>query len=932
MENRVLGRDEEMLVVGRFLDNLFSGPAACVLEGDAGIGKTALWRAGVAAAGVAGVRVLTCAPAEVETALAYSSLADLLAGIEPKLIEGLPGPQRAALEVALLQAGSSDAVAGQRAVATATITVLTKLASSTRVLVAVDDVQWLDLPSARVLEFAARRLDDCRVGFLLSVRSGTALPLGLDRSLGAERLDRVRVGPLSAGALHQLIKGRLQATFSRAELLRIHRVSGGNPFYALELALSLLRSGTPVLGEMFPVPDDVRELLAGRLRMLPAGTRETLFFAAAMPNPMIAVVRRAMGVESKQISAWLGDAEAAGVIGVEGEMIRFKHPLFSSAIVAARSIEERQDAHRKLAALASTSEERARHLALCTEEPDGEIAQTVADAAADLRRRGAPESAVELVELAIRLTPADAAQDRDRRALELGYYLMEAGDSGRARSTLRSVADAEGPLRARALLDLAGLDYWGEGSVPAVARCEQALAAAAGDAALEAACHAELAVYCDFDAERSARHARSALDLLDAAGESADPDVLVDALLATTRARLLLGQGLAADLIERAFICESLAGESIYRSRVGSQLGQWLKYVDDFAGARLRLEEAQLQANQEGDESSLPNQLMHLAQLECWSGNWLLAAEYAETSVELAEQVGQGFGGPPAMRALIDVHLGNVGRARETIESRLAEIEGNPMAVALYLRVVGLLELSLGEPTAAARHLSGALTAAESCGIREPAVYRIHADLVEALIAVGDLERAELVLGEFEARGEASRIPWSLATSARCRGLLFAAHGKLDAAEQSFERALVEHAHSPVPFERARTLLALGLLQRRKNERRLADQSLTEAVSIFEDLGAPLWATRARRELRPIGGRPTSRLTLTSAEQRVAELAASGMTNREVAAVLFISAKTVESTLARAYRKLQIHSRAELGARIAAPGSTDAAVRPPASD
>jgi len=157
MENGVLGRDEEMLVVGRFLDNLFSGPVACVLEGDAGIGKTALWRAGVAAARGAGVRVLTCAPAEVETALSYSSLADLLAGIEPKLIEGLPGPQRAALEVALLRAGSGDAVAGQRAVATATIAVLTKLASSTRVLVAVDDVQWLDLPSARVLEFAASK-------------------------------------------------------------------------------------------------------------------------------------------------------------------------------------------------------------------------------------------------------------------------------------------------------------------------------------------------------------------------------------------------------------------------------------------------------------------------------------------------------------------------------------------------------------------------------------------------------------------------------------------------------------------------------------------------------------------------------------------------------------------------------------------------------
>jgi DNA-binding CsgD family transcriptional regulator len=865
--------------------------------------------------------VLSCAPAEVETALSYSSLADLLAGIEPSLVEALPVPQRAALEVALLRAGSGDAVAGQRAVATATTAVLTQLSSSTPVLVAVDDVQWLDLPSARVLDFVARRLDDCPVGFLLSVRSGSAVPLGLDRSLG-ERLNRVRVGPLSAGALHQLIKGRLHATFSRADLLRIHRVTGGNPFYALELALSLLRSGTPAAGEQLPVPDDVRELVAGRLRMLPAGTREMLFFAAAMPNPTVGTVRRATRADSKQTSARLADGEAAGVIAVDGESIRFKHPLFASAIVAARPSEERRNAHRTLAALASTSEERARHLALGTDGTDSEVARTVAAAAADLRRRGAPEAAVELIDLAIRLTPADAGAERERRALELAYYLMEAGDSDRARSTLRDVADREGPLRARALLDLAGLDYWGEGSVPAVARCEQALAAAEGDTALEAACHAELAVYCDYDADRCARHARAALDLLDAAGESADPDVLVDALLATIRARLLLGHGLAADLIERAFACESLAGESIYRSRVGSQLGQWLKYVDDFAGARNRLEEAQLQATQEGDESSLPNQLMHLAQLECWSGNWPLAAEYAERSFELAEQVGQGFGGPPAMRALIDVHLGNVERARETIGTRLAEIEGNPMAIALYLRVLGLLELSIGEPAAAAKQLSGALAAAESCGIREPAVYRVHADLVEALIASDDLSGAETILADFEARAEASPIPWSLATSSRCRGLLLAAHAKLDEAAQSFERAMVAHARCPVRFELARTLLAYGLLQRRKNERRLADESLTQALSLFDDLGAPLWAARARRELRPIGGRPTSRLTLTSSEQHVAELAASGMTNREVAAALSISPKTVEATLARAYRKLQIHSRAELGARIAAHDST----------
>ena len=915
MTGDILAREAERRAIGNFLDSLTQGPAACVLEGDAGIGKTALWREGVARARGPSVRVLLCAPAEVEAALSYSSLADLLAGVEPQVLAALAEPQRDALEVALLRAGRSDAVAGQRAVAMAAMSVLDQLASVAPVVVAIDDVQWLDGPSARVLEFVARRLEGRPVGFLLSLRNGHGVPLGLDRALGNGRYERVPVGPLSAGALHQLVKARLGATFSRAELLQIHRVSGGNPLFALELASSLLSAGTPAAGEALPVPADVRELVAQRLRTLPGTTRELLLFAAAMPNPAVGALRRAVRASSTQILMRLAGAEAAGVIAVEGESVRFKHPLFASAIYAAVPDEERRRVHRQLAALAVSTEQRARHLALCTVEPDSAVALTVAEAAREVRRRGAPEAAVELAELALRLTPGDGPDERDRRALELGYYLVEAGDSARARPVVLAVADRPGPMRARALLDLAGLDYWGEGGPPAVARCEEALTAALGDPGLEAACHAELAVYCDFDAARSERHAQAALDLLGAQGDTADPDTLVDSLLAAARASLLLGRGLPPELIERAFEAESRAAASILRSRVGGQLGQWLKYVDDFAGSRARLESALSQAVEAGDEGSMPNLFVHLAQLECWSGNWLLAARHAEESFELAEQAGQHFFGPPAMRALIDAHLGNVERARATVETRLGAVE-DPTAVPLYLRSLGFLEFSLGDSADAARHLSRAVEIADSFGILEPGVYRIHADLIECLISTGQLDRAEVVLGELQERAEASRVPWSLATGARCRGLLLSAHGELYAAEQSLQDALTAHERSPMPFERGRTLLVLGVLQRRRNERRSAHESLEQARTIFEDLGAPLWVARVQRELRPLGGRPTSRLTLTPAEQRVAELAASGLTNREVAAALFISPKTVEASLARAYRKLNIRSRAELGAHI----------------
>ena len=826
MASSVLGREKELHAVGRFLDSLTEGPSACVFEGEAGIGKTALWREAVASARTASLRVLRCAPAEVEAAFSYSSLADLLEGVESDVFAALPAPQRDALEVALLRAGRADAVAGQRAVATGALSVLAHLASSSPVVVAIDDVQWLDGATARVLEFAARRLEGRPVGFLLSLRtpSSNSAPLGLDRSLADERLERVRVGALSAGALHQLIKARLGCTFSRAALLRIHSATEGNPFFALELASSLQDAGAPVAGEALPVSDDVRALVASGLRTLPAPTREMLLTAAAMTNPTVGVLRRAVRASSKQMLARLAGAEAARVLVVEGESVRFSHPLFASAIYAAASSDERREAHRRLAALAANTEERARHLALCTEEPDGAVASTVAEAAREVRRRGAPGSAVELAELAIRLTPADAFGEHDERALELAYYLVEAGDAERAREVLLTVAERPGPQHARALLDLAALDYWGEGSRPAVARCEQALAAAAAEPALVAACHAELAVYCDFDSDRCEQHARAALELLDAQGEAADPDALIDALLATTRASLLTGRGLPTDTIERAFDAESRAEQSIHRSRVGAQLAQWLKYVDDFDGSRARLEHALSQSVAVGDESSMPNELMHLAQLECWSGNWPLASRYAAESVELAEQSGQSFGGPPAMRALIDAHLGNVEEAR-SVERHLAGAEGTPLAVPLH-RALGFLQLSLGDPAGAEFHLSRTLEIAESFGIREPAVYRVHADLIEALIATGELSRAEAVLNDLEQRAKATRIPWSLATGARCRGLLLTAHGELDAAERSLESALRKHDQLPMPFERGRTLLVLGLLQRRRNERRRAHESL----------------------------------------------------------------------------------------------------------
>jgi DNA-binding CsgD family transcriptional regulator len=202
-------------------------------------------------------------------------------------------------------------------------------------------------------------------------------------------------------------------------------------------------------------------------------------------------------------------------------------------------------------------------------------------------------------------------------------------------------------------------------------------------------------------------------------------------------------------------------------------------------------------------------------------------------------------------------------------------------------------------------------------GYGEPTAAPFAPDAVEALIGVGQLDEAATLLDQLESNGRRLDRAWALALGARCRSLLLAAAGDLDAAAKAAEHALDEHRRLPMPFERARTLLVLGQIQRRRRQKRAAAVALQEAARAFDEIGTPLWADRARAELERVSGSsPAGSSRLTPSERRVAELAASGLTNREVAGALFISPKTVEANLARIYHKLGIHSRAELGQRM----------------
>ncbi|HEX6674229.1 MAG TPA: ATP-binding protein, partial [Actinomycetes bacterium] len=416
MVGGIIGRDGELVSVGAFLDRVPRGPAALVIEGESGSGKTTLWRAATEAARRREYLVLTSRPAGPGAGHSFAALADLLAWVDPATLDRLPAPQRHALDAALLSTEAEEPWLDRRAVPAAVLSVMRDLSGARPVLVAVDDAHRLDAPTAQVLEFAARRLSAEAVGFLVSVRPGAERPSpsaersldeareavgsliakrpgaerrphGFERSLDEARTERLRLGPLPPGSLHRLIVERHGQGLPRPLLTRVARASLGNPRHALEIAGALLRQGRPAPGDVLPVPQDVRSLVAARVRRLAPATREALLLAAALSRPVPGVV----------VPERLAEAEEQRLVAIgEDGSVTFTHPAFAAAVYAAAPRERRRAAHRELAARVTEVEERARQLALAADGPDEEVAGLLDRAATAARSRGAPEAAAEL--------------------------------------------------------------------------------------------------------------------------------------------------------------------------------------------------------------------------------------------------------------------------------------------------------------------------------------------------------------------------------------------------------------------------------------------------------------------------------------------------------------------------------------------------------
>jgi DNA-binding CsgD family transcriptional regulator len=910
----LVGRDDELEAIVRLFDAPERLPRVAVLAGEAGIGKTTLWQSGIDAAVGQTYRVLAARPSEAETHSSFMGLTDLLGTVAGEVLPELPPVQLRALEAALLL-GESEANGDDRAVAAAFLTALRVLAADGPVCLAVDDVQWLDAASQAALRSVLARLEGEQVAVLLAVRG--SVPAWIRRAVPEDRLRTVEVGGLSLRTLHELLRTRLGVTFARPTLIKLWETSRGNPFFALELGGALQRKGATLApGEELPIPSDLDELLRARIDGVGPAALEVSRTVAELADPTVALVEAAVGRRSE---AGLAESLAARILELDGDRLRFTHPLLGSAAAAGQTPAQRRSLHDRLAKLVPTAEERARHLALATLEPSAETASVLEEAARSAGSRGAPAAAAELAEQAVRLTPVADVDDARRRILLAADRHFVAGDGDRAQALLERarVEAAPGVIRAAVLLQLADVHFWPD-IREAESLYEEALSEAEGDDSLEATIHLKLANAMGWGAgiERGPAHAALAVD---AASRTDDLALRCCALATHAHWQLRTGRGLQRAAMDEALELErEVSGWPLVEGPT-SMLCYELACWADLDRARKLLRELRDVYRAHNDANGEAWPLWWLALLELRAGNWDKAEHYAADSFDLKTQLGTVSHHDEFPGAVIAAHKGRVAEARTRAHRSIArgQAAGVVAEQADHGWVLGFLELSLGDANAALGHLRRSFEFRNAIML-EPALRPELGDLLEALIAVGQLDEAEQVLVTWEKRAAAVDRAWALAILARGRALLLAARGDLDGAFASFERALAEHARSRDPFHHARTLLALGRTQRRAKRRGAARTTLEQALAEFERLGAPLWAEQARTELARIGGRSSSRGELTEAERRIAALVAEGRTNREVAAALFLTEHSVETALTRVYRKLGVRSRTELAHLLSA--------------
>ncbi|GAA2115707.1 helix-turn-helix transcriptional regulator [Nocardioides bigeumensis] len=910
----LVGRHEETSALAQLLGTPVDDPRRAarlvVLEGPPGVGKTSLWDHAVGQAAASGARILLAQGSEAE-ALPFGGIVDLMSEVGRTELQALPEPLQAALEVATYRAMPGEHPPAASVLSLAVLSILRALAAHTPVLAAIDDLQWLDEPSADALSYAAKRLRHDHVTFLLTRRPGRVSTL--ERAVRGEQVHRIEVGPLSLGALRQILLERLDVRLPHHLLRRVYDTTGGNPLFAIEVG-RLLAARDPgslgdSIGEDLPVPDDVEDLLGLRVADLGDAVRAVLFAVSLSAELTIEQVRRVAGHRA------LEDAIAVGVVEVSRGRVRAAHPLLAAAARRRVGDDERAAAHRALAEVVPDEERRVLHLSLATPEPDEALADRVAAAAAQAAARGATRLAVDLSTHALRLTPATVAADD--RLLALAGHLHDAGERQRLTELLAGrVESLPTPAdRVRGHLLLAGGLIEGVDDMRAC--FDRALVAAGDDPVLRGRVLANLAVN---DAVVAVRDVDRADDLAAEAARAtagAEPELERFALYAHTWTTALRGRRLA-DLVVRF---DAVEGGVVYLTRHPSRVaGQQHVWRGEITAARAVLRGYRDLAEERAQASSTALARLHLCELELRAGNWpevrRIVDEWAATTD--AEQLHWPMF--ERCRALLAAGRGDVDDAQRwgSHAVSLAEGNGGRWDWLEARRALGTAALLAHDLPVAIDHLGSVWDHAETNGVLDPGVFPVAPDLVEALVECGDLAAAGRLLDVLSERAATQDHPWAALAVRRGRTTVRVAEMSYDdAAGAELDAVAAAYDDLELAFDSARTRLCLGRSQRRARKWGAARTSLDTAASAFDGMDAPGWAAAARAELERVGARrPTAAGALSRGEQRVAELAARGLSNKEIARALSVTVHTVEFHLGHVYSKLGLRSRVQLAAHF----------------
>jgi DNA-binding CsgD family transcriptional regulator len=904
------GRSPERSALGRLLD---AGAGVALVSGQAGIGKSALLAWLAEGARARGWQVLRAIPAEAERGLPFAGLADLLGPHLRGLRTELPEPLARALDAALLRADPSPGGRADLAVRLGAHAALESLSRGGRCLVIVDDVPWLDLPTAQALGFALRRLDDQGPVVVFGSRTGAAVPGVLGSLLAARRAVEVPLGPLGVDELAEIVTARLAVPLPDPAARALHQAAGGNPLFALELARGLPGRRLPEAGSAPPpVPAVLRELLRARMGSLSAPARRGLLLVAAAGRLHTSDLASLLG--PRAAASCMAESADADVLHAEADgTLRFSHPLLAGLAYADAPASQRRAAHARLAELAGDPEHRARHLAASLTLPDAATAGALDEASRLAAARGAAQTAAEFAERARQLTPAGDGERGWDRGLVAAQWYGAADAPEPATRLLRELAESA-PTRshqARALIVLAS---HGNDEVRSRALAEQALALAGEDMPVAALARGWLGqiLLNTGDTVGAEREAGRAAELARAAG---DADAELHALLTLVVLGIYAGTPDLSPLLaaQRAAAARAPAARGYLHPATWA--GLVCLYRDEPAAARAHFLAVLADAERAGDYDAAGSALRNLTRAEVLDGNLAAAADAA---ARFRRWHPYGDDGPVlSVVALPAAYLGDAETAADaaTRGAEIARNHNDANFTVHNLCVLGFVEASRGRFAAALPALREARAITRRMGVRDAGVYRWHAEHIEASLAAGCAGEAAQIAAELRAQAETLGRPGLRALAGRCTGLVEAATGDVHQGLSTLTIA-AGRAGAELPFEHARTLLALGTVARRARRKAEARDALTSACTYFTTIGAELWAQRAAEELRRVGLR-TAPGTLTETERRIAELVVSGRTNREVAAEVFLTVKTVEANLSRIYHKLHVRSRTQLAHALA---------------